>query len=174
MGGSFSQERPENKVLMIGLNDSGKTTILNTLKLGRFVTPMDTPYKNTEKFVYRGVTFAVREIDDVQDHWSKHIADTKGVILVLDSSEDDVKFAKVELLKILSENRIRKAGILIFANKKDLPNAMTKSEVTKELGLNSFTRDIKQRVFVQSTHGFNDYSMIDGLNWLAKHMKKMS
>ena len=45
----------------------------------------------------------------------------------------------------LTEDELREAHVLVFANKQDLPNAMTASELTDQLGLQSL-RNRKVRI----------------------------
>lgn len=40
-----------------------------------------------------------------------------------------------ELFELLMDNRLKQVPLLIFANKQDLPNAMTSSEVAEAIGL---------------------------------------
>ena len=42
-----------------------------------------------------------------------------------------------ELMRMLAEDELREAVLLIFANKQDLPNAMNAAEITDKLGLHS-------------------------------------
>ena len=45
--------------------------------------------------------------------------------------------ARDELMRMLAEDELREAVLLIFANKQDLPNAMNAAEITDKLGLHS-------------------------------------
>jgi len=54
----------------------------------------------------------------------------------IDDSKDYEHSAKEELNRMLSEDELREAALLVFANKQDLPNAMKVQEVTERLGLN--------------------------------------
>ncbi len=45
--------------------------------------------------------------------------------------------ARDELMRMLAEDELREAVLLIFANKQDLPNAMNAAEITDKLGLQS-------------------------------------
>ena len=45
--------------------------------------------------------------------------------------------ARDELQRMLNEDELRDAVLLVFCNKQDLPNAMSAAEVTEKLGLQS-------------------------------------
>jgi signal recognition particle receptor subunit beta len=69
--------------------------------------------------------------------WRHYFQNTQGLIFVVDSNDRErVQEAREELSKMLEEDELRDAIILIFANKQDLPNAMTAAEITDKLGLN--------------------------------------
>jgi signal recognition particle receptor subunit beta len=70
--------------------------------------------------------------------------DTQGLIFVIDSCDHDrMHEAAVVLKKLLSEELLRDAVLLVFANKHDLPNAMTPAEITQRLGLH----ELRDRVW---------------------------
>lgn len=61
-----------------------------------------------------------------------------GLIFVVDSNDRErVGEAMEELSRMLAEDELRDAVLLVFANKQDLPNAMTAAEITDKLGLHS-------------------------------------
>ena len=45
--------------------------------------------------------------------------------------------ARDELHRMLAEDELRDAVLLVFANKQDLPNAMNAAEITDKLGLHN-------------------------------------
>ena len=61
---------------------------------------------------------------------------TQGIIFVVDSNDRErVAEAREELQRMLNEDELRDALLLVFANKQDLPNAMNAAEITDKLGL---------------------------------------
>lgn len=63
---------------------------------------------------------------------------TQGIIFVVDSNDRDrISEARDELQRMLNEDELRDALLLVFANKQDLPNAMNAAEITDKLGLHS-------------------------------------
>jgi GTPase SAR1 family protein len=70
--------------------------------------------------------------------WRHYYQNTQGLVFVVDSNDRDrIEAAREELHKMINEDELRDAVILVFANKQDLPNAMTAAEVTDKLGLHS-------------------------------------
>ncbi len=73
-------------------------------------------------------------------------------------------------MKIISEDEMRGAIMLIFANKQDLPKAMTAAEVTDKLGLHSMTR---HSYFVQPCCATTGDGLYEGLDWLSIQLSKL-
>ncbi|XP_030956706.1 ADP-ribosylation factor-like isoform X3 [Quercus lobata] len=70
--------------------------------------------------------------------WRHYFQNTEGLIFVVDSNDrDHVVEARDELHRMLNEDELREAMLLVFANKQDLPNAMNAAEITDKLGLHS-------------------------------------
>ena len=100
--------------------------------------------------------------------WRHYFQNTQGLIFVVDSNDRDrVSEARDELHRMLNEDELRDAVLLVFANKQDLPNAMTAAEITDKLGLHS----IRQRHwFIQSTCATSGEGLYEGLDWLATNI----
>ena len=52
----------EMRILMVGLDSAGKTTILYKLKLGEVVTPIPTIGFNVEQVIYKNISFIVWDV----------------------------------------------------------------------------------------------------------------
>ena len=90
---------------------------------------------------------------------------TQGVIFVVDSNDRDrVGEARDELHRMLNEDALREANLLVLANKQDLPNAMNAAEVADKLGLHS----LRQRSwYIQSACAITGDGLYEGLDWLS-------
>ncbi|EYU38397.1 hypothetical protein MIMGU_mgv1a0189281mg, partial [Erythranthe guttata] len=75
---------------------------------------------------------------EIRPLWRHYFQNTQGLIFVVDSNDRDrVVEARDELHRMLNEDELRDAVLLVFANKQDLPNAMNAAEITDKLGLHS-------------------------------------
>merc|ERR1719400_2625262 len=126
---------------MVGLDAAGKTTILYKLKLGEIVTTIPTIGFNVETVEYKNISFTVWDVggqDKIRPLWRHYFQNTQGLIFVVDSNDRErIGEARDELMRMLAEDELREAVLLIFANKQDLPNAMNAAEITDKLGLHS-------------------------------------
>ena len=126
--------KEERRILMVGLDAAGKTTILYKLKLGEIVTTIPTIGFNVETVEYKNISFTVWDVggqDKIRPLWRHYYQNTQGLIFVVDSNDRDrVDDAKEELHRMLNEDELRDAVVLVFANKQDLPQAMPAAEVS--------------------------------------------
>ena len=160
------------RILMVGLDAAGKTTILYKLKLGDVVTTIPTIGFNVESVEYKNINFTVWDVggqDKIRPLWRHYFTNTQGLIFVVDSSDKDrIIEARDELQKMLSEEELGDTVVLIFANKQDLPNAMSAAELTENLQLNK----VRKSWYVQPTVGTQGIGLYEGLDWLAENMGK--
>jgi ADP-ribosylation factor protein 1 len=76
--------------------------------------------------------------------------------------------AREELMRMLAEDELRNAVLLVFANKQDLPNSLNAAEVTEKLGLHS----LKNRIwYIQATCATSGDGLYEGLDWLSQKLK---
>ncbi|KAG6750363.1 hypothetical protein POTOM_044853 [Populus tomentosa] len=187
MGLSFTKlfsrlfAKKEMRILMVGLDAAGKTTILYKLKLGEIVTTIPTIGFNVETVEYKNISFTVWDVGGqdkmlvlmdgpvlIRPLWRHYFQNTQGLIFVVDSNDRDrVVEARDELHRMLNEDELRDAVLLVFANKQDLPNAMNAAEITDKLGLHS----LRQRHwYIQSTCATSGEGLYEGLDWLSNNI----
>lgn len=161
------------RILMVGLDAAGKTTILYKLKLGEIVTTIPTIGFNVETVEYKNISFTVWDVggqDKIRPLWRHYFQNTQGIIFVVDSNDRErIGEAKDELMRMLSEDELRDAVLLIFANKQDLPMAMKAAEITEELGLSTLRN---RQWYIQSTCATSGDGLYEGLDWLSNQVKK--
>lgn len=162
----------EMRILMVGLDAAGKTTILYKLKLGEIVTTIPTIGFNVETVEYKNISFTVWDVggqDKIRPLWRYYFQNTEGIIFVVDSNDRDrISEAREELQQMLNVDELKNALVLVFANKQDLPNAMSAAEVTDKLGLHS----MRQRSwYIQATCATTGDGLYEGLEWLSNKLK---
>jgi len=165
--------KKEMRILMVGLDAAGKTTILYKLKLGEIVTTIPTIGFNVETVEYKNISFTVWDVggqDKIRPLWRHYFQNTQGIIFVVDSNDRDrISEARDELQRMLNEDELRDALLLVFANKQDLPNARNAAEITDKLGLHS----LRQRHwYIQATCATSGDGLYEGLEWLSTNLKR--
>ncbi|KAH3743803.1 ADP-ribosylation factor 1 [Pelomyxa schiedti] len=165
--------RKDMRILMVGLDAAGKTTILYKLKLGEIVTTIPTIGFNVETVEYKNINFTVWDVggqDKIRPLWRHYFQNTQGLIFVVDSNDRErISEAHDELQKMLNEDELREAVVLVFANKQDLPNAMTVSELTDKLGMHTLRN---RKWFIQATCATSGDGLYEGLDWLSHNLNR--
>uniref|UniRef100_A0AAQ4QWE7 ADP-ribosylation factor n=1 Tax=Gasterosteus aculeatus aculeatus TaxID=481459 RepID=A0AAQ4QWE7_GASAC len=163
----------QRKANTLGLDAAGKTTILYKLKLGEIVTTIPTIGFNVETVEYKNISFTVWDVggqDKIRPLWRHYFQNTQGLIFVVDSNDRErVAESAEELTKMLNEDELKDAVLLVFANKQDLPNALTVNELTDKLGLQTLRHKNWQ---IQSTCATQGAGLYEGLEWLSKELTK--
>ncbi|AQK99822.1 ADP-ribosylation factor A1F [Zea mays] len=99
--------KKEMRILMVGLDAAGKTTILYKLKLGEIVTTIPTIGFNVETVEYKNISFTVWDVggqDKIRPLWRHYFQNTQGLIFVVDSNDRErVVEARDELHRMLNE-----------------------------------------------------------------------
>ncbi|XP_056404799.1 uncharacterized protein LOC130296825 [Hyla sarda] len=164
----------EARILMLGLDAAGKTTILYKLKLRETVTTIPTIGFNVETVEpMRNVTFTVWDVggqDKIRALWNHYYKNTDGLIFVVDSA-DPTRFleATSELSAILESDEMRGVPFVVMANKQDLPGARRPGELAEELGL----RKMKGHQWhVQGCCATTGDGLIEGLEILSDLVKQ--
>lgn len=163
------------RILMVGLDGAGKTTILYKMKLGDVVHTIPTIGFNVETIEYRNINFTVWDVggqDRVRALWRYYFQGTQGIIWVIDSSDRArIEESRDELMTLLREDELRNAVVLVFANKQDLPNALDAGTLAEKLQLQTLPQG--NRWYVQATCAPAGEGLYEGLDWMANQLKNV-
>ncbi|KAB2078918.1 hypothetical protein ERO13_A06G179900v2 [Gossypium hirsutum] len=133
----IKRKEKEMRILMVGLDNSGKTTIV--LKINGEDTSVISPTLgfNIKTITYQKYTLNIWDVGGqrtIRSYWRNYFEQTDGLVWVVDSSDlrrlDD---CKMELDNLLKEERLSGASLLILANKQDIKGALTQAEIAKIL-----------------------------------------
>eukprot|EP01083_Nonionella_stella_P093437 261863_1 len=188
MGGFFAKAlqkimgKQEMRILMVGLDAAGKTTILYKLKLGDVVTTIPTIGFNVETVEYKNIEFTVWDIGGqhlIRPLWRHYYQGTEAVIFVVDSNDseridggkNDYNDDNVrdQLHSMMADEMLQDAVLLVLANKQDLPNAMTVDQISSRLKLNQLRN---RQWFIQGTCALQGDGLYEGLDWLSNALRK--
>jgi len=159
----------EIRILLLGLDGAGKTTILMRLAIGEVVSTVPTIGFNVETLTYRNLKFNVWDLGgqtSIRPYWRLYYTDTAAVIFVVDATDRDrMATCTEELASMLAEEELRDAALLVFANKQDQPNALNAAQVSEALHLPA----LKDRSWsIKATSAIKGDGLNDGLDWLVE------
>lgn len=167
----FSTE--EHKVIIVGLDNAGKTTILYQLLINEVVHTSPTIGSNVEEIVWKSTRFIMWDIggqESIRSSWNSYFASTDFVILVVDSTDRErLSVAKQELYEMLAHQDLKRASILIFANKRDIKNALSSQQITQQLNLTSIK---DQRWHIQNCCALTREGLNEGLQWMCNQLQR--
>jgi len=162
----------ETRILILGLDGAGKTTILYRLQVGEVVTTIPTIGFNVETVTYKNLKFQVWDLGgqtSIRPYWRCYYANTDAVIYVVDSQDRDrIGISKQELVAMLEEEELRKAVLVVLANKQDMDGAMSATDVSNALGLAA----LKSRSWsIFKTSAIKGEGLDEAMDWLVDALK---
>ncbi|KAM9327630.1 ADP-ribosylation factor-like protein 11 [Pholidichthys leucotaenia] len=142
MGLGSSSACPQ--VLLMGLDSSGKSTLLARILTGKVMETCPTIGFNVGTLLLdKKTSLTVWDIggqEHMRPNWKFYLDQCRALIFVVDSTDRSrMSEAQAALKMVLSDERLRGVPVMVLANKKDLPNSMTIREVSKHLDLQSYT-----------------------------------
>jgi len=183
LSGLFNSKSKKYRILLLGLDEAGKTTLLYKLKLGEVINNFVTVGMLTETVEYkhlkisswevggREVRTTNRFLHNALEH-DKYEAGTTGIAFMVDASDKNrMQEARDSLFRARKEVvELSTAPILILLNKQDLPNAMgSVAEFIDKFQLHSLEQD-QVSFHVQPCVATTGEGLAEGLAWLTQTM----
>ncbi|EGD75052.1 ARL1 protein [Salpingoeca rosetta] len=168
-----SAPQKEVRMLVLGLDNAGKTTILKKLADEDLKNITPTQGFNIKSVQSSGFKLNMWDIGgqrQIRKYWHHYFDDTDVLIYVIDSA-DQKRFEETgdELAELLEEAKLQGVPVLIFANKQDLATAAKASDIATGLNLHT----IRDRAWqIQPCSALNGEGVKDGLDWVLKHIGK--
>merc|ERR1711976_906973 len=140
MGQARSSASPQ--VILMGLDSSGKSTLLARLLTGQVRETSPTIGFNVGNLdLDKKTSLTVWDVGgqkSMRPNWRYYLDDCKALVFVVDSSDPGrMPEAQKALKRVLSDEKLRGIPLMVLANKKDLPNSMTIREISTQLDLPS-------------------------------------
>lgn len=168
----FGSFKHETRIIMIGLDAAGKTSLLNKFRFGQDSATIPTIGFNVEHIEYKNLTMTIWDVggqSKIRSLWKHYYQNTDAVIFVVDSTDED-RFdeAAEHLHAAMRDDNLRNAPFLIFSNKMDLPNSHSVSKVAEALKLSSY----KNKWFIQGCSVLKNEGIIEGMEYLVAEVNK--
>jgi ADP-ribosylation factor-like protein 1 len=127
---------------------------------------------NVETVSYKNIKFQVWDLGgqtSIRPYWRCYYNQTQAIIYVVDSCDSDrLPTSREEFQALLDEEELKDAAILVYANKQDLPGALSDAEVAEGLGLTGMTT---RQWAIFKTSAIKGEGLFEGLDWLSNALK---
>ena len=170
------------RVLILGLDDSGKTTLLEQL---RHIYSGTSPPRDLRLPPTVGLNIGNLDVERVhltfwdlggqqglRVLWDKYFSEAHALIYVVDSSDDARMGESIsELGQVLSDRELSEAPVLVLCNKQDVPGAVRGDTIEREVrdaGAARSGREVK----VQEISALNGDGIELGLEWLLRTLPR--
>ncbi|ESK87958.1 adp-ribosylation factor-like protein 2 [Moniliophthora roreri MCA 2997] len=158
----------EMRILFLGLDNAGKTTILKKLNGEDIKSVSPTLGFNIKTFMHGRYTLNIWDVGGqrtLRPYWRNYFEQTDALVWVVDSGDRmRMKDCREELHSLLLEDRLAGASLLVFANKRDLPGSMNDSEIRNALDLDSIK---SHRWTIRSCSAVTGDNLVEGLDWVV-------
>ncbi|KAF8590251.1 ARF/SAR superfamily [Ramaria rubella] len=162
------QKEKEMRILFLGLDNAGKTTILKKINGEDVLSVSPTLGFNIKTFVHGKYTLNIWDVGGqrtLRPYWRNYFEQTDAIVWVVDSGDRlRMKDCSDELHSLLLEDRLAGASLLVFANKQDIQGSMSDMEIRDALDLRSIKSHHWKILSCSAIIGTN---LVQGLDWVV-------
>jgi GTP-binding protein SAR1 len=176
------------KILFLGLDNAGKTTLMHVLKDDRLAQHVPTQHATSEEVILGNVRFRAFDLgghEVARQIWRNYYTNVDAIVYIVDAIDRE-RFpeSKAELDRLLADEQLSDVPFLILGNKIDVPHAASEEELRTALGLHHLTtgksgaprslnargaKDVRPlEIFMCSVVRRMGYA--EGFRWLASYL----
>jgi len=163
----------EPRILILGLDNAGKTSILRKLSDEDPMQTQATQGFNIKSVNVDGFKLNMWDVGGqkaIRKYWPHYYDEVDVLIYVVDAADKRrLEETGMELQQLLSEEKLANVALLVFANKMDLATAMPAAEISTHLTLHTI-RDRKWNI--QACSAKTGDGIHDGLEWAVKNFQR--
>ncbi|KAM9836104.1 ADP-ribosylation factor-like protein 11 [Aulostomus maculatus] len=170
----MGQTSSSPQVILMGLDASGKSTLLARLLTGQVMDTSPTIGFNVGTLdLTKKTSLTIWDVGgqmSMRPNWRFYLDDCKALVFVVDSSNPSrLPEAQKALRKVLSNEKLQGVPLMVLANKKDRPDSMTIREISNQLELRSYS-DLRWEI--QACSALNGLGLQQAFMSVAKLIKK--
>eukprot|EP01028_Stygiella_incarcerata_P012715 TRINITY_DN80252_c0_g1_i1.p1 TRINITY_DN80252_c0_g1~~TRINITY_DN80252_c0_g1_i1.p1 ORF type:complete len:185 (-),score=51.10 TRINITY_DN80252_c0_g1_i1:105-659(-) len=159
----------EMRLLVLGLDNAGKTTIIKKFNGEDIDKISPTLGFNINTLIYDSYRLNVWDVGGqrtIRSYWRNYYEQTDGLVWVVDCADRRrLEDCRDELHKLLQQEKLAGASLLVFANKQDLDGALTSEEIEEILEL----RKIETRHWaIVPCSAVTGEGLVDGIEWVVQ------
>ncbi|KAB1256024.1 ADP-ribosylation factor-like protein 5A [Camelus dromedarius] len=161
----------KHKVIIVGLDNAGETTVLYQFSMHEVVHTPPTIGSDIEETVINKARFLTWDVvgqESLRSSCNTYYTNTGFVIVVGRTDREGISVTREELYKMLAHEDLRKAGLLIFANKQDVKECKTVAEISQFLKLTSIK---DHQGHIHAGCALAGKGFCQGLEWMMSRLK---
>ena len=164
------EKEKEMKLLIIGLDNAGKTTIIRRFNGEPIDTIAPTLGFDIKTLQHKQYTLNIWDIggqQTIRTYWRNYFEVTDGLVWVVDSADRwRLDTCRDELKDLLQEEQLGGASLLIFANKQDLPDALSVDQIAEHLALGA-PKFKKRHYCIKACSAQSGTGLLEGIDWIV-------
>ena len=162
-------QNKQAKIVFLGLDNAGKSTLLRRLTSGRLAALQPTFQPHSETVTMGGVAFTTFDLGghtQARRLWASYAVETQGLVFIVDTADHE-RFAEAaaELKGMLDLEALHGVPFVVLGNKTDRVGAVNEAELRGALGVYNGYRDRDVGVFMCSVVLGEGYK--EAIRWLA-------
>ncbi|CAN9095858.1 ADP-ribosylation factor [Alternaria alternata] len=162
----------EMRILMLGLDNAGKTTIVKKIMNEDVNSVSPTLGFIIKTIEYDGYKLNIWDVGGqktLRTYWKNYFEKTDTLIWVVDATDRErIDDCRNELAGLLLEERLSGASLLVFKNKSDVPGSMTEDDICEGLRLDAIKT---HKWHVMTCSAMTGMNLQEGLEWVVQDAK---
>lgn len=167
----MKEKEREVRLLILGLDNAGKTTILRKFcgeDINQIEPTLGFNIKTLEHRSYKLNIWDVGGQRTIRAYWRNYFESTDGIVWVVDSSDKArMETCRDELFSLLNEEKLAGASLLILANKQDIAGALSSEEIADILQLKVNKNFSKRHWSILPCSAVTGDGLVGGMDWMT-------
>jgi GTP-binding protein SAR1 len=170
------------RIVFLGLDNSGKTTLLHVLKDGRLHQHAPTQHPTSEELTLGKLRITACDLGGhatARSVWKNYYSTVDGIVFLVDAADPDrLPEARQELDAVLADGEVQDVPVVILGNKLDKLGAISEEQLCEALGISGSLTGKEVRVVDPNIRPLEVFmtsvvvriGYTEAFQWLAKNV----